>query len=231
MLSLNMEVVMSHTCIRFRSATLTLLLLLPILASSGCVGLASQLMYWAKGGHKIDAEFEGLEGKTVAIVCVAANGESSPHSIASLVERSIGVILKEKGEKIDVIHQDDIADWIDNNDWNQIDYREIGRGVGADLVLAVDLDGLRLYEGSTLYRGKADVAVTVYDLTKDGEVVFRREIPEYSFPKNGPRHATEMSEARFRRLFAQMLSQQVAKYFYNYNIEEGFASDALMLGD
>jgi hypothetical protein len=128
-----------------------------------------------------------------------------------------------------VIPTDRVADWIDRNDWNQVDYKEIGRGVKADMVLAIDLDGVRLHEGKTLYKGRASVVVTVYDMTDDGKVVFRRDLTDFSFPKNGARHSTEMSEARFQRLFVEVLAKQVGKYFYSYRREENFANDALLL--
>jgi hypothetical protein len=51
-------------------------------------------------------------------------------------------------------------------------------------------------------------------------------MPDFTFPQNGPRHATEMTEARFRSLFIEVLSKQVAKYFCPYMFEEGFATDA-----
>jgi hypothetical protein len=119
---------------------------------------------------------------------------------------------------------------VDTNDWDQMDYREIGRGVNADSVLALELEGLRLYEGRTLYKGRVDITVTVYDMSDDGKVVFRRTIPEYTFPRNGARHATEISEARFRSLFVHVLAQQVAKYFCEYHLEDDFARDATSLG-
>ena len=196
----------------------------------GCVGFTSQLMYALKGGHKVDPAFEGLEEKRVAVVCVSGNSSFGPDIIAHRLESVIAAILRENVEDIDMIPQDEIADWIDHNDWDQIEYREIGRGVDAEMLLAVDIDNLSLREGSTLFKGRADVTVTVYDMEDGGKVVFRRSLPEYSFPRNGSRHNTEISEARFRSVFINALAQQVSKYFYPYRIEEDFANDAMMLG-
>ena len=200
-----------------------------VLPAAGCVGLAAQLLYMVNGGDKVKPEFTGLKGKKVAVVCVAANSSTGPSSVAGQLERSVGLLLTQKGDKIDVIPSDKVADWIDRNDWNQVDYKEIGLGVKANMVLAIDLDGVRLHEGKTLYKGRASVVVTVYDMTDDGKVVFRRDLTDFSFPKNGARHSTEMSEARFQRLFVEVLAQQVGKYFYSYRREENFANDALLL--
>lgn len=205
-------------------------LVLLTLPQIGCVGLTSQLLYWFNGGDKIDAEFDGLQGQQVAIVCVSNASATGPASIASMVERSVGMLLKQKGRDIRVIHQEDVAKWIDTNDWDQMDYREIGRGVGADMVLAIDLDNITLHEGRTLYKGRADVTVTVYDMKAEGQVAFRRSLPEFSFPQNAARPVTEMSEGRFRALFVEVLAQQVARYFCAYQIQDDFARDALLLG-
>jgi hypothetical protein len=39
-----------------------------------------------------------------------------------------------------------------------------------------------------------------------------------------------MSEAKFRVLFIEVLAQHVVRYFCPYPIQEGFASDAVLLG-
>jgi hypothetical protein len=212
-----------------RAAVLSLTLLL-IACSSGCIGLTAQLLYWVKGGHKIEAEYAGLQDQRVAVVCVSNDSSYGPNSVAAMLARTVSNILRQKVEGIEVVHQDEIADWRDTNDWNQMDYREIGRGVAADKIVALDVDALSLYQGRTLYKGRADLTVTVYDLADEGQVVFRRMIPEFSFPRNGARHTTEMSEPRFRALFVQVMSQHVSKYFCRYNLEEEFASDAAALG-
>lgn len=194
--------------------------------STGCVGLTAQLLYWAKGGNKIEPEFKGMEEKRVAVVCVSNSASYGPNSFCSLLERRIIRALREQGEKIDAISPDEVADWIDSNDWNQMDYREIGRGVNADMVLGIDVGDLRLHEGQTLYQGHVTLTVTVYDMQDEGKVAFRRTIPDFTFPENGPRHATEMSEARFRALFVEVLGKEVARYFCPYMFEESFARDA-----
>jgi hypothetical protein len=206
-------------------------LCLLVSSGSGCVGLGAQLIYWAKGGHKIDPDFDGLEGKRVAVICVSNNASYGPNSSCAMLQRAVARQLRYKGDEIDVIHEDEIADWIDTNGWDEMDYREIGRGVDAEMVVALDIEDFSLHEGRTLYKGRATLVVSVYDMEDDGAVVFRRTISDYSFPKNSARHTTEMSESRFRSLFVTVLSEQVAKYFCAYNLEEEFARDAMMLGE
>ena len=212
-------------------ALCALLFCLIVASGSGCVGLTAQLLYWAKGGHKIEAEFPGLEGKRVAVLCVSNNASYGPNSSCAMLQRAVARILRQKGDEIDVIHEDEIADWIDTNGWDEMDYREIGQGVEADMVVAMDIEDFSLHEGRTLYKGRASLILSVYDMEDNGTVVFRRTISDFSFPKSSARHTTEMSESRFRSLFVTVLSQHVAKYFCAYNLEEEFARDAMMLGE
>ncbi len=197
--------------------------------STGCVGMTAQLLYLVNGGNKIDPEFKDMKEKRVAVVCVSNSSSYGPNTFCSQLERRVGMALKQQGDKIDVIPSDDVADWIDSNDWNQMDYREIGRGVNADMVLALDVGDLRLHEGQTLYQGHVTLTISVYDMQDEGKVAFRRTMPDFTFPQNGPRHATEMTEARFRMLFIEVLGRQVAKYFCPYMLEDDFAKDATAL--
>jgi hypothetical protein len=196
----------------------------------GCIGFTTHLFNVIQGGHKIKPDFTGLQGKRVAVVCVSNSSSYGPNTVCTMLARSVGSILQEEVKRIEVIHEDEVADWVDKNEWDQMDYREIGQGVDAEMVLAIDLDGFRLHEGRTLYKGNADVTITVYDMNDGGKVAFREEILDFSFPRTGARHTTEISEARFRRLFVTVLARNVAKHFHEYLYEDDFATDALSLG-
>ena len=220
---------MFHAGSRSPSRWLIALVLLLCLNSPGCVGLTANMLYWIKGGHTIPAEFSGLAGKRVAVVCVANTSSYGPNAFSTMLERAVAIILQRNVKKITIVHPDEVAEWIDRHDWDQMDYREIGRGVSAEMVVGIDLDGIRLHDSMTLYKGRADVAVTVFDMAQDGRVVFRKTVPDFTFPRNGARHTTEMSETRFRQLFVTVLAQQIAKYFYEYRLEDDFAQDAFAL--
>jgi hypothetical protein len=130
-----------------------------------------------------------------------------------------------------VVRHDDVADWIDRNHWNQIDYRDVGKGVKADKVVAIDLAGFRLHDGPTLYRGQASFTVKVLDIKDDGREVFRRSQSEITFPTTGAYHSQETSEPVFRKTFVKVIAQQVARYFVEYNLSDNFGRDPAVLGD
>lgn len=220
----------SHPWFRSSRWSTSLVWLAPLallLASGGCVGLTAQILYAIKG-EKVPAEFEGLAGKRVAVVCVANTSNYDPGTASSTLAQLTETILKQHVDKIKVVRQEKVADWIDNHDWNQVDYLEIGKGLQAEMVVGIDLDGYRLHEDATMYKGKANVTVSVFDIKK-GEAVFKKHIPNYMFPINGGQHQTETTEQQFQRKFLVVLAQDIAKLFYAYEFKDDFARDATML--
>jgi hypothetical protein len=207
------------------AAKLLLLLLLP--TAGGCIGLASQLLYVIKG-DKVAAEFDGLAGKRVAVVCVANSSNYDPGSASSKLAQMVEIILKKEVPRMNLIRQDRVVDWIDNNDWDQMDYRDIGRGLKSEMVVGIDLDGYRLHEDATMYRGKANVVITVFDV-KANETVYKRHLTGYSFPVNGGKHVSETTEAEFENKFLRELAIDIAKTFHSYEFKNDFARDASML--
>ena len=211
-----------HAACRRFAAGLLLLLLMAV--SGGCAGLWAQIGYWS-GGAMVPAAYPRLDNQRVAVVCVTDTSSYASGTEPEVLARSVGTLLEENVHNIDVVRWQEVADWIDKNGWDELDYREVGKGVDADQVVAIDLEGFQLHEGSTLYRGRANVTVTVYDIANGGKEVYRNELPEITFPVNSPHPVADTSEAKFRREFLRVLSRQVAKQFYRYDIVEDYATD------
>ncbi len=203
------------------AAMLGLLCLIPL---SGCTALLTT-MRWVSGEDMIPAEYDGLQKQRVAVVCVSDSSSYGTGSESILLSREVGALLRKNVKDIELVRPDEIADWIDREGWDEIDYREIGRGVKAQRVVAIGMEGFRLYEGSSLYRGRANITVSVYDMTDGGNEVFRKHVPELSFPATGPYPAGDISEVQFRRAFLQTISNHVARYFYRYDMAENFGRD------
>jgi hypothetical protein len=210
-----------------RLAVLALLVIV-VLPAGGCVGLAAQLLYAWKG-DMVPAEYAGLEGKQVAVVCVADSSAYGPSPVARLLAARVERVLAVNVKNIRPIDQDKVADWLDTNDWDQIDFREIGRGVGAERLIVIELAGFSLHADPTLYRGTADVTLRVYDIADGGKEVFHRTPPPIVFPRNAGKHVTETRESEFRNLFLDEVAGQVARYFHPYDIKEEFARDTEIL--
>jgi hypothetical protein len=166
----------------------------------------------------------------VAVVCLDANSLGGPGGEADALAKVVTITLANYVKDIDVVRQQEIANWMDSQSQDLTDYRDIGRGVKADMVVGIDLISFSLHEGQTLLKGRARVRVKVYDMTKGGEVVYESPAKEISWPENGARHVTE-NESNFRTIFLHTLAQKVSRDFYDYEMLEDFGMDAAHLAN
>ena len=177
-----------------RTPLLAVLLTAAALAISGCSTLGT--LAYLVNPNDIAAEFDELSGKHVAVVCqpvveLQYSDAGSSRELAQLV----GMNLERNIRRAEVIGQQEVARWIDENEL--LEYPELGKALDADIVIGIDLEDFRLYEGSTLYRGKATV------------------------------HATDCSEQQFRGMFMQVLSGKIARIFYPHDSRTHFAEENL----
>jgi hypothetical protein len=217
---------------RFRSGRLTGLVtffmaIALCVPNSGCVSALATGM-WLLNGNNVKAEFKDLKGKRVAVVCrpPASLGFSHANTAPDLAKQ-IGILLKKNVSKIEVVSQQDVANWNDENTWD--DFAEIGQALKADVVVGVDLEDFTLYQGQTLYQGKANVRIRVYDLKNSGSVVFDKIPPRSVYPPNTGIPTSEKQESEFRRQYIAILAEEIAQHFYDYDPNTGFARDSTSL--
>ena len=108
-----------------------------LLMQTGCVGALSQLIYTIRG-HDEEPAFPGLNDKRVAVVCVSDASAYGPDTLTYTVAQAVGIQLAnglDDGSQI--VAPSKIEEWIDDNGWNETEYVELGRGVEADMVVAV----------------------------------------------------------------------------------------------
>jgi hypothetical protein len=202
---------------------LALLALLPLPLLAGCSTLLT--VAYLVQPNDISAEFDGLKGKKVAVVCrpiieLEFTDAGSARGLATLV----GGQLEDSVRRAKVVGQHEVARWIDENDWT--DYPTVGKALGADQVVGIDLEEFRFHEGSTLYRGRATVHVKVYDVAEK-KLVFQKRFDDFSFPSNNAIPSSDLSENEFRAVFLQMLSQRISRLFHAYESREVFAEESL----
>lgn len=212
-----------------------------IACSAGC-GLMANLLHAAKG-NMIPAEYDGLRGRRVAVVCMADSLSYGPSAAATLIARRVSKLLDEGVKDVEVIPQQRVNDWFDQHDWNSFEAESLGNEVDADAVLVIDLMSFGLYEGQTLFKGRADMGLVVY--TKDPveagagksedeesfkwHVSFENEPPQIHFPHSTGITTTELSENEFRRRFIDVVAHRVARTFFPYDVQENFAQDTVVI--
>jgi len=200
-----------------------------VVQAAGCAGLIANIIY---PGHTIKAQYDGLEDQRVAVVCISGMSDYHPNSPSTLLAKGIEKLLRRNVRDIEIIDQQKIADWIDHHDWDRLDYdfTKIAEGVGADKLVAVELSGFRLHDSQTMYKGHAELSVTVYDMTDGKQQIPILDSEPSVFPANGGRSTTDCSEAQFRKSFIKLLAHRVAKNFYDYDLKEQMALDATDMG-
>ncbi|HEY2412206.1 MAG TPA: hypothetical protein VGI40_08190 [Pirellulaceae bacterium] len=197
--------------------------------TTGCGPIAT-VAWLIHGPEMTEVEFDGLKGKRVAVVCLDANSLSGPGGEADTVAKAVAMTLGKNVSDIKIVRQTEVADWLDSHGDDVTDYRDVGRGVKADMVVGIDLLNFNLHEGQTLLKGRAKIGVKVYDMKKGGELVYESAPKEIAWPENGARHVTE-NEANFRTIFIGVLAERIANDFYPVELSNGFGTDARFLAN
>ncbi|HZL88429.1 MAG TPA: hypothetical protein VFB96_08655 [Pirellulaceae bacterium] len=213
-----------------RHSLLAALGLMAIVASSGGCTFVAQTIGAIEGHEIVPAKFNGLEGKRVAVVCIDVNSLYGPGDEADLLARGVSTQLSQNVKNIKMVKQSEIHDWIDQQDQALVDFRNVGRGVKADMVIGIDLNSISTRDVGTLLQGKANIAVKVFDMSRPDEPVYEKPPTVMEFPEHGGRHVTE-NEANFRVMFLRILADKITKDFYAHDRTLDFGRDATYIGD
>lgn len=209
---------------RTRHLVLGSLLVASFVSMCGCINFAANMIH-AITGNNVPADYNGLEEKRVAVVC-STDGGLATDATSSMLTGYIHAALNANVKKIDVVRQSEVERWLDSHSNTDADYVEVGKGVKADCVLAVEVLNMSLKNGATLYQGKSDITVTVYDVEADGKIMYRKQIPEFAFPKMGGPTITDITESKFRAKYIAIVARTVSNLFYPVDATADFALDA-----
>lgn len=199
-------------------------LILPL--AGGC-NLVATGMYVLTGNDS-PAEFDKLKDKKVAVVCRPVTSlDFNNSSVANMLSQQVGALLKLHIGKIEIIDGRKVNDWTDENTWEE--YVEIGKALNADMVVGIDLEEFNLYQGQTLYQGRANIHFAVYDVTKGKQHVWEKFLPQVVYPPTGGIPASERPEGEFRRKFVGTLAEQIGQHFYPHDSTADFAADSTVL--
>ena len=210
-----------------RGIILTALLLIATLPTLGCQSALFTMMYIFKGTD-VDPDFKDLKDKKVVVVCrPMASLQYANANVGRELAQQISLLLQDQVPKIKVIDQRKIVKWTDENAWEE--YPEVGKAMKADMVVAVNLESFSLYQGQTLYQGKANATIRVFDCKKNGKEVFRKSIPQCAYPPSGGIATSERTEPDFRNEFVAVLANQIARHFFAHDPYADLGQDAAAL--
>jgi len=199
-----------------------LAVLASLAASAGCTAAFATAAYLIRGTDD-PADYNGLKGKKVAVVCRPLVGLTYRDSgVAKDLGQHITLLLKQKVAKIEIIDQGKVDEWVDENTWDE--YEEVGKALKADFIVGVDLEQFSIYEGQTVYQGKARVDLKVYDCAT-GDAVFERRLPPIVYPPNHVVSTGDVQESDFRGEFVAVLGERIARHFYPHDPHADMALD------
>lgn len=211
--------------IRKRAALAVAGMLLLNCLSVGCMKEALFFGYLIGGPPSIAPDFEVQTKRsltehydtTVAVVCYA------PENLKwdfSKVDEDVAKFVAHRfnRKKIKVVAPERVQDWLDKNpDWDKAS--EIGAYFKTDFVVHVEVKDYSLYEkgSQTLFRGRADVDVTVWAMDEDGsgKPIYSKELKS-EWPLAVAKPTSELTYTRFRLLYLQRLSERIGRLFYEY---------------
>ena len=93
------------------------------------------------------------------------------------------------------------------------------------MVLGIDLQQFSILASHTLYQGKANVTITVYESDDDSLPVFEKDLPQTVYPPNAVIPASEKRANEFRREFIRVLADQIGRHFYPHDPHADYALD------
>lgn len=213
----------TRTAGRLPSGVLPRLCLLGALLSclSGCNYIVL-LGYMIGGPPQLEPIFEKETRKSftdhgvrVAVVCYADNELTYQYdSIDHLL--GVGIAARLRQNHIDVVNPNKIREWLaENTHWDTPD--EIGADFDATYVVYIDMSDFSLYEHDSrhLYRGRADLIVSVFEMEASGEgrKIFAQDLSS-EFPRLTPRSASEVSYDSFRSEYLVRLSEEIGRMFF-----------------
>lgn len=207
----------------------SLLVAATLLASGGgCVQLMLTGAYFFKG-LQTPPEFEDLKGTKTAVVCrPLVELQYSGSDAADEIARQVGGLMSKKISKIQIVNPQKIEQWTDEHEWES--FVDVGRAVKSDYVVGLELEEFSLYQGQTIYQGRATVGIKVYDVKKKGSgPVYEKTLPRFSYPPSGGVATADKSEDQFRREFIALLAERIGRSFYAFDPRDDAALDSLTL--
>lgn len=205
------------------------------LAASACNPLT--LTYFALVGldPKFDPEcpLASKDKDPVKVVILASTPvETRPEFIGvdrelvSLLTAKLQDGFKQNKEKVQLASSSWVQRWLEEHpNWKSMELAEVGKQIGADIVIDLEINHLSLYEKDSrneLYRGRADISVTAVDCREPGrEPIFRKEYST-TYPRTRVVPVSDMAPQHFRLMFLTRVATDLSWYFTAHSSREEY---------
>ncbi|WP_428306038.1 hypothetical protein [Lacipirellula sp.] len=196
-------------------------------ASTGCISMlmATGIYMW-NGGNTVEAECDKLEKERVVVLCrPPASHEFRNAGAARSIGSTVSGLIAEHVKGAEMVSPKEVDNWVDEQDWEN--FKDLGRAVKATRIVYIELDDFELYKGKTLYQGRAEITVSVYDMEDRERLVFERQLGQVLFPRNSGIPSSDKPVQQFERQFVDVISVQIAEHFYRHTANADYALDSV----
>ena len=212
---------------RMRASIVSLAVTATVVPLGGCMQVLLTGAFLFKG-METPPEFAELKGQRTAVVCrPLVELQYSSTDAADQLAREVGNRLKTRVSKIELVNSQKIEQWADEHEWEA--FSEVGKATKSDYVVGIELEEFSLYQGQTIFQGRARVHVTVHDMKKNGATVYEKSLPQILYPPNAGVPTSEKNEEQFRREFTTVVADRIGRSFYAWDHRDDAALDSRML--
>jgi hypothetical protein len=153
---------------------------------------------------------------------------SAHQELTSIMAKMLPDLAAENKDKITVLSATQFEGFKAKNPrWKNMNAAEIGKALGADVVLEIYLANVNLYQAGSnnlLYDGKAEVIVDVYDVAAGpGEPRHHYPHPFQYRPNHSP-DATEIPPSTFKIGFLNRLGLELCWKHIDHPLSDGIAA-------
>jgi hypothetical protein len=217
---------------------LTALLILTGLCM-GCNPLTVPFFLLLGADPKLDPDFKFTppeKEKYVKLLILTSSAlETRPEflradqELGGLVAQKLQDGFKQNKEKVLILPAHRVQRFKDEHpNWQALGPDEVAKHFGADYVIDLEIESLSLYEpGSqnTLYRGRAEISVSVIDLHKpDENPVYRKEYST-EYPRARPVLVEGSNPQQFRLGFLTRIATDISWLFTAHAVPDDFTVD------
>jgi hypothetical protein len=186
---------------------------------------------FAKDGPKKDKDEVVVLLLTHQTASAGTNFVTADRELADRLARVLPEMAKENKDKrkVRVISSTQLDKFkMANPKWRDLSPGEIGQKLGADFVLDIFLEKMRLYQqnsANTIYEGRAEVTVAIHEVTASGSEVKDDYKSTFSYPRGGvsTRDASSVSEGEFKKLFLDNMATELARMHCDHKPSSGIA--------
>lgn len=146
--------------------------------------------------------------------------------LAGVLARQIKEQCEADEEKIDLVSPRKVEEYKNTHtNWKQTDLPEIGRALKADYLIYIEINSVKLYDtGSLMFRGRADLVVTLVDVNKPDDDPRTKDRIHYVYPTDahgGIPIDMDTNVGQFREKFVTFMAERLSWFFLPHRKRDG----------